>query len=81
MRIAFTLPVYRYGRAYHRKKPTVARWISAGEGGPHSNLGSFVQIYLRPTTITVKLPGIIVGRGRGLSAVGAGLGPNSAVTR
>ena len=37
--------------------------------------------YLRPTTMTLKLPGRIVGRGRGLSAVGAGRGPNSAVTR
>lgn len=34
-----------------------------------------------PTTSTTKLPGIIGGRGRGFSAVGAGLGPKSAVTR
>ena len=37
--------------------------------------------YWRPTTITVKLPGTMVGRGRGFSGVAAGRGPNSAVTR
>jgi len=36
---------------------------------------------LRPTTITVKLPGTMAGRGRGFSGVGAGRGPNSAETR
>jgi hypothetical protein len=35
----------------------------------------------RPTTITVKLPGMIGGLPRGFSGVGAGRGPKSAVTR
>ncbi len=35
----------------------------------------------RPTTRTLKLPGAIEGRGCGVSAVGAGRGPNSAVVR
>ncbi len=33
-----------------------------------------------PTTMTSKLPAIMGGRARGLSGVGSGLGPNSAVT-
>lgn len=37
------------------------------------------DIYL-PITITVKLPGTMDGRGRGICAVGSGRGPNSAVT-
>jgi hypothetical protein len=32
------------------------------------------------TTSNVKVPGTIGGRGRGRSAVGAGIGPYSAVT-
>jgi hypothetical protein len=35
----------------------------------------------RPTTRTVNEPGTMLGRGRGWSGVGAGGGPNSAVTR
>ena len=34
----------------------------------------------RSSSITTNVPGIIGGRGRGRSAVGAGAGPNSAVT-
>src|ERR1700693_3905501 len=44
-----------------------------------AGLTEFNRAYL-PTTRTTKLSGRIGGRGRGLSAVGAGLGPNCAVT-
>ena len=42
---------------------------------------SFVKADYRPTTITVKLPGIMAGRGWGLVGVAGGGGPKFAVTR
>lgn len=41
----------------------------------------FTESRYRPTTRIVKLPGTIVGLGRGVSAVGAGRGPRTAAGR
>jgi hypothetical protein len=43
------------------------------------SLRSFNHHLPGSTTSTVKVPGLTVGRGRGLSAVFSGVGPNSAV--
>ena len=49
--------------------------VPGGEGRRRA-----VRLYF-PTTSTTKLPGTMLGRGRGTSAVGAGRGPNCAVDR
>ncbi len=61
--------------------PVVSKPHPCGNQQVHRKDGVAVFEPYRPTTRTVKLPGTIVGRGRGFSAVGAGRGPNSAAAR
>lgn len=70
------------------RRMTVTRIAQYGQVRTHPRGESTARVehlmeqagFYRPMTRTVKLPGIMAGRGWGSVAVGLGRGPNSAVT-